>query len=161
MWQLLPRSSSRKRSGHRLPLQVTPVPIIFWRFPAGARPSTRSPSEQQIPRFTMRERGDQQCPCPLVLCCCNSLSLSLSLSFCPAHEWEEVQGECFRAGAPPALLPGEAKDPELRESAAVTADKLPRSEFAAPVSKTQQEEEEEEEGGGNGDFPSLVYGFTV
>ena len=160
MWQLLPRRSRRKRGGHRLPLRVAPVPI-FCRIPAGAGPSTRSgdPSEQHSPGFIMRERGGQQCRCLLVLCCCcNSLSLSLFLSLPCARmiEKSEQRGEemrqeerGFSAGYLRAF-PGTRRS-ELREfSTTLAADKLPSSDLAAPVSKTQQAAGERGARGGGG-----------
>ncbi len=155
MWQLLARRSRKKRGGHRLPLWVVPVPIIF----LAEGPSTRrsgDPLGQHIPGFIMREReGDQQC-----LLAAATLSLSLSLSALRTNgKKSERRGAGFSAVTSSAL-PGEAKlrAPRVRRChCRRRAPQLP----GPNLGRQRGDREKEEEGGGvrltNGeDFPSVV-----
>lgn len=56
MWHLVPRRSSRKRSGHRQTSQVAAAPIIFSRLPGALSTRSADAPERQNPGFIAERR---------------------------------------------------------------------------------------------------------
>lgn len=142
MWQLLPRRSSRKRGGHRLPARVVPVPIILCRLPAAAS-SARfgDPSGQQIPGFITRERG----PTVPVSACASLLQLSLP---CARMRRSPSGEERASAPAPPRFFPQCERRIRAPGVHRCHRRQAPRSDSPAPASETRQAAGERGRGGG-------------